>query len=64
VATVRKRKLPSGLIVWRASYTDGGGKRRTKQFPRKSDGEAGLVEVQHDVARGVHTPGSLSPTVE
>jgi integrase len=64
MATVRKRKLPSGLVVWRASYTDGSGKRRTKQFPRKSDGEAWLVETRHDVARGTHTPGSLSPTVK
>jgi integrase len=64
MATVRKRKLPSGLIVWRASYTDGAGVRRTKQFPKKSAGEAWLVETCHDVARGVHTPGSISPTVK
>jgi integrase len=42
MATVRKRILPSGLVVWRASYTDGSGTRRTKQFPRKSDGETCL----------------------
>jgi integrase len=64
MATVRKRILPSGLVVWRASYTDGSGTRRTKQFPRKSDGETWLVETRHDVARGTHTPGSLSPTVK
>ncbi len=64
MATVRKRKLPSGLIVWRASYTDGAGVRRTKQFPKKSAGEAWLVETCHDVARGIHTPGSISPTVK
>jgi integrase len=64
MATVRKRKLPSGLIVWRASYTDGAGTRRTKQFPKKSAGEAWLVETCHDVARGTHTPGSISPTVK
>ncbi|MEY9885276.1 site-specific integrase [Bradyrhizobium sp. CCBAU 43298] len=64
MATVRKRILPSGLVVWRASYTDGAGKRRTKQFPRKNDGEAWLVEVRHDIARGTHTPGSISPTVK
>lgn len=64
MATVRKRVLPSGLIRWRASYTDGAGIRRTKQFARKSDGEAWLVEVRHDVARGLHTPGSISPTVK
>ncbi|MDR6659789.1 integrase [Tardiphaga robiniae] len=64
MATVRKRKLPSGLIRWQASYVDGGGKRRAKLFERKSDGEAWLVEVQHDVKRGLHTPGSVSPTVK
>jgi hypothetical protein len=40
VATVRKRKLPSGLIRWQASYVDGGGSRRAKLFDRKIDGEA------------------------
>jgi integrase len=64
MATVRKRKLPSGLIRWQASYVDGSGKRRAKLFDRKFDGEAWLVETRHDVARGIHTPGSLSPTVK
>lgn len=64
MATVRKRILPSGLVVWRASYTDGSGIRRKKQFPKKSAAEAWLVETCHDVARGVHTPGSISPTVK
>jgi integrase len=64
MATVRKRKLPSGLIRWQASYVDGSGKRRAKLFDRKFDGEAWLVETRHDVARGVHTPSSLSPTVK
>jgi integrase len=64
MATVRKRKLPSGLIRWQASYVDGAGKRRAKLFVRKSDGEAWLIEVGHDLKRGIHTPGSVSPTVK
>lgn len=64
MATVRKRVLPSGLVRWQASYVDGAGRRRAKLFNRKSDGEAWLVEVQHDVKRGLHTPGSVSPTVK
>lgn len=64
MATVRKRTLPSGLIRWQASYVDGAGKRRAKLFKRKSDGEAWLIETRHDVAHGLHTPGSLSPTVK
>lgn len=63
MATVRKRKLPSGLIRWQASYVDGAGKRRAKLFERKSDGEAWLVKVNHDLSQGLHTPASTSPTV-
>jgi integrase len=64
MATVRKRKLPSGLVRWQAGYVDGAGNRRFKMFDRKSDGEAWLVETSHDVARGLHTPHSVSPTVK
>jgi integrase len=63
MATVRKRKLPSGLIRWQASYVDGAGNRRAKLFERKSDGEAWLVKVSHDLSQGLHTPASTSPTV-
>ena len=64
MATVRKRILPSGRVTWSAAYTDGSGIRRTKQFAKKSAGEAWLIETCHDVARGVHTPGSVSPKVK
>src|SRR5947207_12107077 len=64
MATGRKRKLPSGLIRWQASYVDGAGKRRAKLFERKSDGEAWLVETSHDLKRGLHTPAGASPTVK
>src|SRR4051812_18291960 len=64
MATVRKRVLPSGLVRWQASYVDSAGERRAKLFKRKSDGEAWLVETQHDMARGLHTPGSISPLVK
>jgi integrase len=64
MATVRKRKLPSGLIRWQAGYVDGAGERRFKAFNKKNDAEAWLVETSHDIARGVHTPGSISPTVK
>ena len=64
MATVRKRKLPSGLIRWQASYVDGAGKRRAKLFERKSDGESWLVETSHDLKHGLHTPSNASPTVK
>jgi integrase len=64
MATVRKRKLPSGLIRWQASYVDGAGNRRAKLFDRKSDGEVWLTETKHDLVRGIHTPSGASPTVK
>ena len=64
MATVRKRKLPSGMVRWQAGYKDGAGKRRFKLFEKKAEAEAWLVEARHDVARGTHTPGSISPTVK
>jgi integrase len=64
MATVRKRTLPSGIIRWQAGYIDGAGERRFRMFGRKADAEAWLVETRHDVARGLHTPGSVSPTVK
>jgi integrase len=63
MATVRKRKLPSGRIRWQAGYVDGAGERRFKMFERKADAEAWLIDTQHDVARGLHTPTAKSPTV-
>lgn len=63
MATIKKRILPSGLIRWQAGYVDGAGNRRFKLFGRKSDAEKWLTDIRHDVSRGVHTPGSVSPTV-
>jgi integrase len=64
MATVRKRKLPSGLVRWQASYVDGGGQRRAKLFERKSDGDAWLTETRHDLVRGLHVADGASPTVK
>jgi hypothetical protein len=64
MAMLRKRTLPSGLIRWEAGYVDGAGIRRFKNFARKADADAWLVDIRHDVARGIHTPGSISPTIK
>ena len=63
MATIRKRTLPSGKVVWLAAYTDGGGARRFRQFPTKKEADAFLVQARSQVATGVHTPDSVSPTV-
>ena len=63
MATIRKRTLPSGKTVWLASYTDGGGARRFRQFPTKKEADAFLIQARNQVAQGVHTPDSVSPTI-
>ncbi|WP_264046213.1 tyrosine-type recombinase/integrase [Methylobacterium flocculans] len=63
MATIRKRTLPSGKIVWLAGYVDGGGKRRFRQFPTRKEADGFLLQARTQVAAGVHTPDSVSPTV-
>lgn len=64
MASIRKRILPSGKIVWLAGYLDGGGKRRFKQFSTRRHADAFLVTVRAQVASGTHTPDSASITVK
>ncbi|ACA18251.1 integrase family protein [Methylobacterium sp. 4-46] len=63
MATIRKRELPSGKIAWLASYTDGGGKRRFRQFATRKEADAFLTRARSEVAHGVHIPDSQSMTV-
>jgi integrase len=64
MASVRKRLLPSGEIRWQADYRDCGGKRRSRQFEKKSEATGFLLRAQEEVKRGVHSPDSASITVE
>ena len=64
MANIRKRSLPSGLIRWEVAYIDGGGERRAKLFATKTAAASWLIEVQHDLKRGLHTASSVSPTVK
>ncbi|MBN9470211.1 MAG: site-specific integrase [Bosea sp.] len=64
MATIRKRTLPSGKAVWQADYKDGGGKRRHRQFAKKSDADAFLTTARGEVAKGVHVAASASVTVD
>jgi integrase len=67
MATVKKRvwKTSRGeqKEAWRVSYTDNIGRRWHKQFDLKRDADAYRVQVEGEVARGVHTPDGASVTV-
>lgn len=63
MATVRKRELPSGKIVWQADYRDGAGKRRSKQFSRRKEADDFLLTARGEVRAGVHVAESQSITI-
>ena len=64
MATIRKRRLPSGKIVWQVDYRDGNKKRRHRQFHAKRDADSFMVKARAEVAEGIHTPDSVSITVQ
>lgn len=64
MAKVRKRTLPSGKTVWLADYSDISGKRRFKQFDKKSVADDWLTKVKRDVQLGTHVADSASLTVK
>lgn len=63
MATVRKRELPSGKVVWQADYRDGAGKRRSKQFPKRKEADDFLLTARGEVRAGVHVAESQSITI-
>jgi integrase len=66
--SIRKRTwtAPSGELktAWQVDYRDSAGHRRSKQFARKKEAEAWLVNASWEVRQGTHTPDSKSITVE
>lgn len=63
MASIRKRKLPSGEVRWLVDYRDMAGKRRAKMFLSKRDADAYLVKARGEVALGTHVADSQSVTV-
>jgi integrase len=66
MATVRKRAWKAGdeaKVAWIADYFDREGKRHIKTFKTQRAAKAWLLEAQHEVRRGIHTPESTSITV-
>ena len=66
MASIRKRKFGPNKEheAWIVDYRDQHGKRRLKTFSTKKDAEAWKVNALHEVQTGIHTPASVSKTVE
>ena len=63
MASIRKRVLPSKMIVWQVDYRDAQGKRRHKQFASRKAADEWSVKARADVAAGTHVPDAASITV-
>jgi integrase len=67
MATIRKRhwRSASGEVQerWQVDFRDQAGKRRHKQFHRKKDADAWLVNARGQVAAGIFTPDSSTATI-
>lgn len=60
MATIRKRSLPSGKVVWQCDYRDQRGKRRSRQFETRRVADAFMVQARSEVAQGIHSVDSDS----
>ena len=67
MSSIRKRTWvsPAGerKTAWQVDYRDAGNHRRAKQFSRKKEAEAWLVDASWELRQGTHTPDSKSITV-
>ena len=63
MASVRKRKLPSGEIRWLLDYKDLAGKRRARQFATKREAVDFETRTRADLQGGVHVADAASVTV-
>jgi integrase len=67
MTVIRKREWTSPMgeskSAWLVDYRDNFGNRRSKQFARKKDAEAWLVNASWEVSQGLHTADSQSITV-
>lgn len=65
--SIRKREWTTQhgatKTAWVVDYTDQGGKRRLKTFPRKKDADAFAARATVEVRSGVHTADSASITI-
>lgn len=64
MATIRKRTLPSGRVVWQANYRDRDSAWRARQFLTRKAADDYLVTVRSDLRQGRHVAPGASITVD
>jgi len=63
MASIRKRRLPSGRSAWLVDFTDANGRRRARQFSTKREGDAFMVTARAEVAGGIYVHDGDAITV-
>lgn len=64
MASIRKRKLPSGKIVWQCDFKDAMGKRRSRQFEKKREADSFMVKARAEISSGTYVHDADSATVK
>jgi integrase len=67
MASIRRRSWTTAggeeRESWQVDFTDQAGKRRARQFPTKKAADQFMVKARHQVAEGIYSADSESPTV-
>lgn len=64
MATIRKRTLKSGKVVFQVDYRDEEGRRRHKQFAKRKDASRTLAKIQAELLAGTYLSEASSVSVE
>ena len=65
MASIRKRRLPSGKTVWQLDYKDGAGKRHRHEFTEKKSAEKRFAQIVEEERQAKPAPSILTDvTVE
>lgn len=64
MATIRKRTLKSGKIVFQVDYRDGEGRRKHKQFAKRKDADVWFTKMRAELLAGTHVSEGASVDVE
>lgn len=54
MASIRKRRLPSGRSAWLVDFVDANGRRRARQFSTKREADAFMVAARAEISRGTY----------
>jgi integrase len=63
MASIRKRRLPSGRSAWLVDFADANGRRRARQFSTKREADAFMVTARAEVASGTYVHDADAITV-